>query len=333
MFFAGCQKEENAFSLEVDIHGFTDTTAILYGVFNQPDSLMRFSMKDGKLKCVVPMDTLTPVCLLLGDGYQHQTKTVLFADKGTAIRIEGDASHLNDLKITGGGEEQSLYQSFLNQWHSGNITKGIKEVADSFIVSHPLSVVSVFLIKEYFVQAPDIAKEEINRVVNQLGGKMQDHPYILRLHDEIGDLKEIQVNRNYYFTSVPDTLGREITQKEMKDHYVVLTFWASWHEKSREMLDSLRNVITLFEKGPVNFVHFSLDSNREDWMEVVRADSVPGIHVCSFLGWSDPTVVTTGVTDIPYSVLISPKGRILGIDMRRDILEELLKAQLKLSKQ
>lgn len=328
----GCQKEENSFTLEVDIQDFTDTTAVLYGVFSQPDSLMSFPIKGGKLKCVIPMDTITPMYLVLGDGGQNRVEMVLFAEENTNIRIEGNVAHLSNLKITGGGEEQKLYQTFLDQRTKENITKEIQEIADSFITAHPLSVVSVFLVKEYFAQASGVVKEQVERAVGKLSGKMQDHPYILRLQDELKDLKETQLNKSFYFTAFPDTIGRSISQKEFKDCYVVLSFWASWHEESREMLDSLESIIELFKKKPVRFVHLSLDNNRENWVNAIRSDSISGIHVCTSLGWTDPTVVATGITDIPCNIVISPQNRIIGKNMENGVLIRFIENQLNQSK-
>lgn len=325
---SSCHKEESSFTLEVDIHGFTDTTAILYGVFNQPDSIIHLPIKNGKLKHVIPMDTLTPMYLLLDDGKRYSKEIPLFADKGTTIRIEGDTSHWEHLKIKGGGEEQKLYQTFLSQWIKEDTTKGIEEIADSFISTHPLSVVSVLLVKEYVAQSPNANKTQIEKAIKQLSGKMQDHPYVLRLQDDIKEIKDNHTNKTFYFTAWPDTIGRNLTPKDLKENYVVLSFWASWHTESREMLDSLKKTIGQFNKEPVKFVHLSLDSNHQNWLDSVRADSISGIHTCTLLGWKDPTVISVGVTSLPHNIVISPQNRIIGVNMRGAILEKFLTSQI-----
>lgn len=317
-----CRKEDNLFRLTGDIRGLDDSTVSLYGIFSIPDSIVEIPVKDGKFNYTLPLDTITPMYLLLDSGRMEYP---IFADKGVSIHVEGDTARLHRLTITG-GKAQEEYKAFQDSIASLNEYIEIRQEADSFITRHPQSIVSIYLIQKYFVHVPHPNKELIETMIKQLSGNMQDNHYISRLQNTLNN--QTKRDKRLEMAALPDTAGTIINVNEYKDKFIVLSFWASWHPHSIEMQDSLQAVIKKFAKRPVKFVSLSLDSDREAWLTTIRKQQMGGLHLCDFKGWNNTLVQETGTQDLPALYIAGTSGRTVATDMWGKQLEKFLENQV-----
>lgn len=323
-FMNSCQQDEKHFHLEGEIKGLGDSCVLLYGIFNNPDSILKLPVNGGKFSCSLPLDTITPLFLLLEDA---KLEYPIFADKGVHSRIQGDTAKLNNLIVTG-GMAQEEFNTFTQSIAPLKDYFEVRQMADSFIVAHPHSIVSVYLIYKYFVNAPSPEKSEIESICKQLSGNMQDNPYISRLLSSMETPGRRINTQHLNITNLADTTGTIIKANTYKDNYVVLSIWASWHPESRIMQDSLQANIKRFAKESVKFVNISLDSDRDLWLNAIREDSLGGIHLCDFKGWNGAFIQTTSANDLPKNFVLNHTGKILVSDMWGKKLDNFLDKQL-----
>lgn len=317
-----CQKEENLFKLIGNIQGLSDSTVMLYGLFSIPDSVIQIPVKDGKFNYELHLDTITPMYLLLESS---QMEYPIFADKGVNIHIKGDTAQLHQLTITG-GKVQEEYNAFKDSIAHLESYVEIRQEADSFIVSHPQSVVSIYLIQKYFVQAPFPNRDLIETMIKQLSGNMHDNHYISRLQNTLNS--QTSKEKRLQMAELPDTTGTVIKASEYKNKFIVLSFWASWHPESIEMQDSLQATIKKFAKRPVTFVSLSLDNDREAWLSAIRTRQLGGLHLCDFKGWNTLLAKQTNTQDIPALYVVNTSNRIVTTDMWGKQLENFLDKQV-----
>lgn len=317
-----CQKEENVFKLTGEIQGLNDTTISLYGIFSIPDSIIEIPVKGGQFSCTLPIDTITPMYLLI---QSQNIEYPIFADKGIHIKVEGDTTNLHALHIVG-GKAQEEYNAFKDSIASLTDYVSIREEADSFIVKHPQSIVSIYLIQKYFVQVPYPNKDLIESMIKQLSGIMHDNHYISRLQNS---LKFRSVREQYIqMDALPDTVGKQIPISEYKNHFVVLSFWASWHPESVRMQDSLQHIIKRFTNRPVKFVSLSVDNDRQQWLDTIRTHKLGGYQLCDFKGWNNTLVQASETNDLPAIYILNTSNKILATDMWHKQLENFLEKQL-----
>lgn len=317
-----CHKEGNVFSLKGQINGLEDTTILLYGLFSVPDSIIEVPVEDGKFSCTLPMDTITPMYMLLS---KENMEFPIFADKGVNMVVEGDTAQLHKLRITG-GKAQEEYNAFKDSISHLDNYVDVRQQADSFIVKHPQSIVSIYLIQKYFVQVPYPNKDLIEVMIKQLSGNLHDNHYISRLQNQLNNLPK--QDKRLEMVALPDTTGNVVKTNDYNDHFVVLSLWASWHPESIVMQDSLQSTVKKFTKRPVKFVNLSLDNNREAWLSAIREHGWDGIHLCNFKGWNNELVKKAGAQDIPAIYLINTSDKVIATDMWGKPLENLLDKQL-----
>lgn len=317
-----CQRGKNLFTLTGNIEGLGDTVVMLYGLFSIPDSVIEIPVKNGEFSCQLPLDTITPMYLLLESSRMEYP---IFADKGVDIRVEGDTAQLQNLNITG-GKAQEEYNAFRDSIRHLDSYVEIRQEADSFIVKHPQSIVSIYLIQKYFVQVPYPNNDLIKTMIKQLSGNMHDNSYISRLQNTLNSLTNKE--KRLQMAALPDTTGKVINTSEYKNTFVVLSFWASWHPESIEMQDSLQNAIKSLSDRSVKFVSLSLDSDPEAWLSTIRTREWGGVHVCDFRGWNTVLARQTDTQNIPTIYIANASGKIIASDMWGRQLERFLDKQL-----
>lgn len=322
---AACSDKGNEFRLTGKIAPLPDTTVWLYGMFSIPDSIVEIPVKEGKIDYTLPMDTTTPLYLYIASLHKE---IPLFADKQLTIQVEGDTTGHRRLKATG-GSLQEAYNAFTDSVANLQNDQKIREKAEEFIAAHPQSVVSIYLIDNYFVRRKQPEREEMERMVNHLSGIMHDHPFIAMLQNDLKEMKDRKRDRQPPMGTLRDTTGTFLKTADYKDKFTVFSLWASWHKESRSMQDSLKQTIKQFAKKPVKFVSLSLDTDREAWLSAIREDSLQGIHTCDFKGWEGNFIPYCETEKLPALFIMNTNGRIIAADKWGKELEDYLDKQVK----
>lgn len=318
-----CSDTNREFKLKGDVANLNDSIICLYGIFETPDSVITIPVRDGQFEYTLQLDTITPMFLLLDS---NRLEVPIFANKGIRMRIKGDTQ---GQIIAKGGAEQTLYNVFQDSIRNLTSQNEIREVADSFIISNPYSIVSIYLIDKYFIQVKHPNKVLIERTINQLSGIMHDHPYIERILNEISTRTDGQRDRYIPLPVMPDTTGTNVKQTTYKDKFKVISLWASWNENSIALQDSIKELAEEFKKEPVLFVNISLDNNREEWMNIIHKEELfEGIHLCDFKVWDNHFVKQSGASDIPYNVVTDTRNKVLINNINGTQLSIFLKKQI-----
>lgn len=322
--FCACQEDKSAvFSLRGDVRGLKDSVLYFYPAFGEPDTLLRVQVEDGKFSLTLPVDTLCPF-LLYAEGLGQEVP--VFADKGVTAVLEGDTGRVT----VKGGNAQDIYNDFFSLAMQAPDEETVRNLADSFITRYPHSEVSLYLVDAHFVQIPHPNKDLIDRMLNRLSGRLQDNPYVAVLRNRASGVISYGHNETLPVVSLPDSLGKMVSGNMLKENFVIVCLWASWHETSRAKLKSLQKLANAYAKKPVLFLNVSLDTDRAAWIEAIRTDTLPGVHVCDGKGWSGTFVRQVGAGKLPFNLVRNPQNRVIATDMWGKSLDAFLEKQLAL---
>lgn len=335
LLLTACSKQAtNSIDLEGEIKGLGNDTLYIYGTDNLYTHTDTLVANKGKLHATLQSDTLVETCLVFANGDTYP----LFLNKGNHIRIKGSAAEIESLEITGNlpNEELSAFQQDIKGLGTPS-QQALQEKAEAFITSHPTSMVSIYLLRKYFVEtsAPDI--EKIKTLIEAMAGELKDRPYIDQLQAVIKEAEKSNIGRSITYFQLPNAEGKSISRSNFKDKYLLIHFWASWDSLSRAKNESLRAIYKEEKKSKLfAMMGVSLDVDSLAWQEAVKADSLEWEQTCNLQGWNTSLVNQFSIRNLPANILLTPYGRIEGRDLDEKAIRqkiEDLKAEEKAKKE
>lgn len=120
--------------------------------------------------------------------------------------------------------------------------------------------------------------------------------------------------------------GQSTSWGAFKGELVVVDFWATWCGPCIASFPHVRELAKELTGEPIRFVFVSIDDDIAALEKFLAASNLPG-WVCS-----DPRMSVAkafGVSSFPTTVLISPKGELLGYCSTSELTADLLRTQAK----
>ena len=316
-------KKTDAVSLNGEIKGLGSDTLYLYGADRMYDRMDTLIVEKDKFSATLTVDTLVSTILLFSDGTEYP----LYLNKGDKIQIKGSNAELSALQVNGNVPNTEL--TTFNQELKGLGTpsvKALEEKAENFIKNHPSSLVSIYLLDKYFVQAlqPDI--EHIKTLAEGMTGELKDRPYMQALLSRIDEDEKVAVGKTAPYFRLRNAEGKEITRSTLKDQYLLIQFWASWDTISREQNAMFRRIYKKEQKNKdFTLIGISLDLDKDKWKETIKTDTLKWEQACDFAGWNGEVVKQFAIQKLPANLLLSPTGKIEGKDLDEKAIEKKVK--------
>lgn len=315
----GCTNGNQEFTLKGKIQGLESDTIL--AVYQLPEyKLDTITTIEGEFKYTFTPDTFTVFTLIFNKTKEYP----IFANKGEKVEIEGN---INDLKVKGKGENKLFTQ--ITQVLENTPASTIKDKVDSIIQKNNHSFTNLFLIDKYFVQDSLTSDYKIEELINSQIGIIKDTPYMTDLQNKLKNQKLQSV----YALNNKDRNGENFKWNTIKNKYVLIDFWASWHPQSLIEQDSLQRVVKDLHKENFTIVSISLDYDKEAWLKASDRDTTQWVQLCDFKGWENILIKDQGITNLPSNLLLNKDKRIIDRDIRGQELIDKIKQLLKEDKE
>lgn len=167
-------------------------------------------------------------------------------------------------------------------------------------------------------------------LIERLSPKMPKSGYI----DNLYILKE------YYNTLKIGAIAPDITLKTVDDkdislsslrgQVVLVDFWASWCSPCRLSNPAIVELYNKYNKSGFTVFGISLDNKKEDWISAIEKDKLNWYHGSDLKKWNSEVVKLYNIDGIPQTFLLDREGRIVGVNLKGEELENKLKQLLSL---
>ncbi len=311
-----CRDKANTFVLEGRVGGLAHDTIYVYGADALYEHIDTVVARDGAFRYKTSVDTVVPMWVL----FPNMHREMVFADKGLTVTLLGDTAAKGYIHIHG-GEQNELLSRFYERTDS-LYNRELTAVADSFIRANPFSEVSIHILREYFVNQPKPDNIKIKTLIGSMSGNLQDNNYIKQLQREVNAYKPLSKNNTVNNYSVRDSEGKIVSTSEYKDTYLLITFWASWDEESRQRQRELIAIKEKYKDHNFDILSVSLDTDRQAWQKAIAEDSLTWRQASDLEGWNMGIIQRMHVNHLPTNVLINPSRRVQGVDLYGEDLDK-----------
>lgn len=122
--------------------------------------------------------------------------------------------------------------------------------------------------------------------------------------------------------------GVPLGPEELRGKVVILDFWATWCGPCLEELPTLRRIVERHGEEVIVIgvnLDWADDFPKEDLVEWVAREKVPGRQIHEGLSWDSELVKAFGVKEIPMSVVAGPDGAIVAMNEHGKQLEKTVR--------
>lgn len=253
----------------------------------------------------------------------------VFVEPGASISIDANAAHLKSMEITGTDDNKQF-----TEWRK-NCDKlspaEMKKHAELFIKDNPKSIVSLWLLRQYFLLAdmPDFKKAQqlLKGMYNALSAEERANSVgllITRVYHDIEHLRQPSVGDMLPRFTATDVNGKPVTNGVLLKGKTVVCVWTSWNYESCNALRVLANN-KLFgneESRVDNVLTICLDPDPKQCRKTLKDNGAESLTtVCDGMMWDSPVVKALGISTLPFNLKVQ-NGKITG---RNVPVQELLK--------
>ena len=248
----------------------------------------------------------------------------IFAKPGKSVEVKADASHLKDLEVKG-SEENELMNKFRKQILNVSPPEEVK-LARQFIADHPQSVVSVYLLRRYFVQTTEPDYKEAAAMAAKMLEHQPKNGTLINLQRDAENLKRSQLNATIPAFSATDTKGRSVNKSLFDGRVGVIYTWATWNYEGQNLQRELKRLQRKYGASRLALMGVCIDPGLQECKRTIDRDSVSWSVVCDGKLFESPVIRQLGLRNVPDNILIDSRGRVVahGLDSN-ELLERIKK--------
>lgn len=135
--------------------------------------------------------------------------------------------------------------------------------------------------------------------------------YVQRFHSMYEEMTKTAIGAMAPEITLPDTTGRMVSLSSLRGKYVLIDFWASWCAPCKASLPGLVHIYNKYKDKNFTVFSVSLDKFKPDWETAIRKFNLTWTQVSDLKYWGSKVVKLYHFDGIPFTVLVSPDGKIV----------------------
>lgn len=316
LVLCACGSHSHRFTIEGRFLHINQGELYIYSLDDAIDGIDTIKIDAGRIAYEMTCERPSTLVLV----FPNFSEQPVFAKPGTSVDIKADASHLKELKVIG-TEENKLMNKFREEIAEASPPETVKFAA-MFIKDHPKSVVSVYLLRKYFLLSRKPDYKQALELVELLKKNQPDNGHLVAMKKQIMSLQQTSVGSRLPSFNGYDINGGRVSQATLNGPLAVVSVWATWNYDSQNMQRRL-NAFQKAHPGKLKVLSICVDPSRKLCRRTLRLDSVAWPTVCDQEMLASPLLERLGLFCVPDNLVIS-NGRVVARGLSTADLETKL---------
>ena len=183
-----CGIDSDHFKIEGRLLNLNQGEFYVYSTNGGLDGIDTIKVTGGRFAYEIPCEKAATLILV----FPNFSEQPVFARPGKSVEIKADASHLKELTVEG-TKDNELMNRFRQQIVSASPPEIVKRAAQ-FIEDHPASVVSVYLVRKYFITSPTPDYKQALTLIELMMKQQTDNGELNRMYLNVKPLAQMSSN-------------------------------------------------------------------------------------------------------------------------------------------
>ncbi len=143
------------------------------------------------------------------------------------------------------------------------------------------------------------------------------------IRKRINQAKHFKIGNKVPNIILPDTSGKIIDISKINTDKILILFYASWCPHCKKNLPALVNLYNNQKKKKIEVVAVSIDTEKKDWVKVIREYKMNFINLSDLKGWDGKAAINYYIYATPTMFLIDNRMRVLSKPLTIDDVKKI----------
>lgn len=322
LILVSCGTDGDHFKIKGRLRNLNQGEFYVYSTDGGTNQLDTIKVQNGEFAYEVPLQKKATFILV----FPNFSEQPVFGEPGKTASIQGDASHLKEIEVSGNKDNELMTDFRKEILH--NSDKEIRKNIANFVNDHPESIVGIYLVNKYFIRTTNPDYKKALSLIRILAKAQPENSHLIKIER---DLKG-EANNNIGITipnfSAISTNGTRLSASALRGKITVINVWATWNFESMGIQRQLQSLKKQYS-NKLELIGINIDASRKLCTDALKNDSIKWNNVCDEQMWDSPLLKTLSLGTIPDNIIVGKDGKIIARGLNNGEIGSRLQTLLK----